>query len=145
MTLLCVCAKSLQLCLFVTPWSVALQAPLSMGFFRQEYWHGLPCPSPGYLPGPGIKPQSPALWADSLPFEPPRKPLECLCCAVLCLATQLCPTVWDPMDHSLPGSSVHGILQARILEWVAMPSSRGSSQPRDQTQVSLIAGKFFII
>ena len=49
------------------------------------------------------------------------------------------------MDCSLSGSSIHGILQARILEWVAMPSSRGSSQPRDQTQVSHIAGGFFII
>ena len=48
-----------------------------------------------------------------------------------------------PMDCSPPGSSVHGILQARILEWVDMPSSRGSSQPRDQTQVSPIAGGFF--
>ena len=44
------------------------------------------------------------------------------------------PTLWDPMDCSPPGASVHGILQARILEWVAMPSSRGSSQPRDRTQ-----------
>ena len=43
-------------------------------------------------------------------------------------------TLCDPMDYSLPGSSVHGILQARILEWVAMPSSRGSSQPRDQIE-----------
>ena len=50
---------------------------------------------------------------------------------------------WDPMDYILPGSSVHGILQAKILEWVAMRSSRGSSQPRDQTQVSHIAGRFF--
>ena len=49
----------------------------------------------------------------------------------------------DPMDCSLSGSSVHGILQARILEWIAMPSSRGSSQPKDQTQVSWIAGRFF--
>ena len=44
---------------------------------------------------------------------------------------QLCPTLCDPMDHSPPGSSVQGILQARILEWVAMPFSRGSSQPRE--------------
>ena len=47
-----------------------------------------------------------------------------------------CWTLCDPTDHSPPGSSVHRILQARILEWVAMPSSRGSSQPRDQAQVS---------
>ena len=49
----------------------------------------------------------------------------------------------DPMDCSPPGSSVHGILQARILEWVAIPFSRGSSKPRDRTQVSCIAGRFF--
>ena len=51
--------------------------------------------------------------------------------------------IWDPMDYSPPGSSVHGILQARILERVAMPSSSGSSQPSDGTQVSCIAGIFF--
>ena len=53
-------------------------------------------------------------------------------------ATQSCPTLCDPKDYT-----VHGILQARILEWVAFPFSRGSSQPRDQTQVSHIAGRFF--
>ena len=60
---------------------------------------------------------------------------------------QLCPTLRDPMDCSLPGSSVHGILQATILQWVAMLSSRGCSRPRDQTHiscVSCIAGGFFI-
>ena len=67
-----------------------------------------------------------------------------VCWAVLCLAAQSCPTLCDPMDCSLSGSSVHGILQARILERVAMPSSRGSSQPRNWTQVSCIAGGFFI-
>ena len=56
---------------------------------------------------------------------------------------QLCPTLCDPMDYSLPASSVHGILQARILEWVASPFSRASSQPRDQTRVSHIVGGFF--
>ena len=50
----------------------------------------------------------------------------------MCLAGQSCPALCDPVDCSPPGSSVHGILQARILEWVALPSSRGSSQPRDQ-------------
>ena len=54
-----------------------------------------------------------------------------LCCAVLCVVTQSCPTLCHLMDHSLPGSSVHGILQARILEWVAIPSSRGSFHTRD--------------
>ena len=53
------------------------------------------------------------------------------------------PTLCDPMDCSLPGSSVHGILQKGILEWVAIPFSRGSSQPRDGTEVWHITGRFF--
>ena len=61
------------------------------------------------------------------------------------LVTQSCTTFCDPMDCSLPGFTIHGILQARILEWVAIPFSRGSSQPRDQTWVSWIAGRFFTI
>ena len=61
------------------------------------------------------------------------------------LATQSCPTLHDPMDYSLPGSSVHGILQARILEWVAIPFSKGLSQPRDQTLISCIVGRFLTI
>ena len=59
------------------------------------------------------------------------------------LVAQSHPMLCNPMDCNLPGSSVHGILQTRILEWVTMLSSRVSSQPRDQTQVSLIAGEFF--
>ena len=51
--------------LFATPWTIACQASLSMGFSRKEYWSGLPCPTPGDLPDPGIEPGSPALWADS--------------------------------------------------------------------------------
>ena len=58
---------------------------------------------------------------------------------------QLCVTLWDPMDCSPPGSSVHGISQARILEWVAIPFSRGSSWPWDQMWVSCIAGRFFTV
>ena len=60
--------------LFVTLWIVAHQAPLSMGFSRQEYWSGLPFPSPGDLPDPGIEPGSPALRADPLTSELPGKP-----------------------------------------------------------------------
>ena len=60
--------------LFATPWTVARQAPLSMGFSKQEYWSGLPFPSPGDLPNPGIEPGSPALQADALSSEPPGKP-----------------------------------------------------------------------
>ena len=60
-------------------------------------------------------------------------------------SAQSCPVLCDPMDCSPPGYSVHGILQARILEGVSMPSSRGFSQPRDGTQVSLIEGVFSTI
>ena len=65
-------AQSLSLIqLFATSWTIGCQAPLSIGFSRQVNWSGLPCPSPGDLPHPGIKPWSPALQADSLPFQPP--------------------------------------------------------------------------
>ena len=60
--------------LFATPWTVAYQVPPSMGFSRQEYWSGLPFPSPGDLTDPGIKPGSPAFQADALTSEPPGKP-----------------------------------------------------------------------
>ena len=56
---------------------------------------------------------------------------------------QSCPTLFDPMDCSLLGSSLHGILQARVLEWVAIPFSRGSSRIRDRTQVSRVPGRRF--
>ena len=83
--------------LFATPWIVASQAPLSMGFSRQEYWSGLPFPSP----------------------------YNCMCvCVFVCmLVAQSCPTLCDPRDGSPLGSSVHGILQARVLEWVAISFS----------------------
>ena len=60
-----------------------------------------------------------------------------------CLVTQLCPTLWDPVDYSPPGSSVHGISQARILEWVAISFPGGSSWPWDWIGVSCLAGGFF--
>ena len=60
--------------LFTTPWTGAYGASLSTGFSRQEYWSGLPFPSPGDLPGPGIKPRSATSEADALPSEPPGKP-----------------------------------------------------------------------
>ena len=67
--------KSLsRVLLFATPWTVAYQALPSMEFSRQEYWSGLPFPSPGDLPDPGIKPKSPAFQADTLTSEPPGKP-----------------------------------------------------------------------
>ena len=63
--------------LFAAPWTVAHQAPPSMGFSRQEYWSGLPFPSPGDLPNSGIEPRSPVLQADALTSEPPGKPNSC--------------------------------------------------------------------
>ena len=84
----CVCVASLEMLklslwakslscvqLFATPWTVAHQAPLSMGFSRQEYWSGLPCPPPGDRPNPGIEPRSTSLQVDSLLSEPPKKPI----------------------------------------------------------------------
>ena len=72
---------------------------------------------------------------------PPAAPESSLCLCML--VTQSCPTLCDPMDCSPPGSSVHEVFQARILEWIAISFSRGSSGPRDWTQVSYIAGGFF--
>ena len=122
--------------LFVTPGTIAPQAPLSVGFSRQEHWSGVPFPSPGDLPNPGIKPVSPALQADSLPSEPPGKPRfpRCKWGWEVCRSR---PSSWEPgsrqppgvvscratgirdqhsvsdscdlMDCSPPGSSVHGI------------------------------------
>ena len=71
------CTLLTQSCrLFETLWSVARQAPPSLGFSRQEYWSQLPCPPPGDRPDPGIEPRSLILQADSLPSEPPGKPLS---------------------------------------------------------------------
>ena len=68
-----------NLCLsLVTSWTVACWAPLSVGFLRQEYWSGLPFPSPGDLPNPGIEPASPALAGGLFSPEPPGKPTVCI-------------------------------------------------------------------
>ena len=148
--------------LFATPWTEASQAPPSMGFSRQEYWTGLPFPSPEDLPNSGIKPGSPALQADTLLSKPigaslvaqrvkqlpamreaPRSliyfnlfapSIGLLACLLHLL--QSCLTLCDFMNCNPPGFSVHVIFQARILEWVAMPFSRGSSRPRARTHIS---------
>ena len=96
----------------------------------------MPCPPLGDLPNLGIKLGSLALQSDSLSAELPGKPPK---------KEKLCPTLCNPMKCSLPSSCVHGILHARILEWVAIPFSRGSSQHRDQTLISHLAGRFFTI
>ena len=103
------------------PMDCSPPAPLSMDFSRQEYWRGLPFPFSVDLLDPRIEPRSPSLVK--------RSEVK---------VAQSCLTLCDLMDYT-----VHGILQARILEWVAVPFSRGYSQPRDGTQVSHIAGRFF--
>ena len=112
----------------MTLWAVTRQVPVSMGFPRQKYWSGLPFPAPGNLLDSGIRPISPALAGRFFTIEPPGTPGVGLLSAQ---SLQLCPTPCDPMDHSPTGSSVHGVFQARILELVAISSSRGSSQPRN--------------
>ena len=114
------CPASLQLCpLFASQWIVAHKAPLSMGFYRQEYWNGLPCSLPGDLPHPGIEPRSPPLQADSLPSEPLGKHnrnrisscIGCVNCAfsfvreVSKLITYLTKT-WYESPHFMGGEQV---------------------------------------
>ena len=84
------------------------------------------------------------LWGITIPRSSQWTELgENVCMYVRAKLLQLCLTLCNPMDCSLPGSSVHGILQARILEWVTISFSRGSSQPRDRTWVSRIGGRRF--
>ena len=99
--------------LSVMLWTVACQAPLSLRFSRQKYWSGLPFPSPENLPNPGIEPflMSSALAGQFFTTGESE-------------VAQLCPTLCDSTDCSLPGSSVRGIFQARVLEWVAISFSR---------------------
>ena len=100
--------------LFATPWTVTYQAPWSMGFSRQEYWSGLPSPTPGESSQPRNQTCVSCVscidinhWATREAIPEQWKWNE---------VAQLCPTLCDPMDSSLPGSVVHGIFQARILE-----------------------------
>ena len=95
-------------------------------------------------PRPGIEPAPSALKGGLLTLECQGKSLLGILIACVCLGAQ-CPALCDPMDCSPPGFSVMGILQARILEWVVMPSSRASSQSRDRTQFSHVVGGFFTI
>ena len=119
-------------------WGIALH---NIGCSAPLDYHPLKAQSP--LP----KQKAPTKISNTLPLwgrmtSSRTSPSICVCVHAHSVA-QLCPALCDPMDCSPRGSSVHGILQARILEWVAMASSRGSSRPRDQTQVSCIAGRFF--
>ena len=186
--LFCVCAQScLTLC---DPWTIAHQVPLSLEFSRQENWGGLPFPSPGDPPNPGIKPVSlvsPALASmffttvpplralilfmkapSSWPNHPPPPKPHILIPVLLrlgfenmnfgrhrhsshrrysnTLAAVPCSALSHVWLFVTPRTATHqapGILQARILEWVAMPSFKGSSESRDNTYMSCIAGSFF--
>ena len=197
--------------LFANLWTVNRQAPLSVGILQARILEWLPCPPPGDLSNPGIKPRSSALQADSLPTEPLGKPVSSYplnwslmsvffkifiwlhgalvvmhgfscstVCGILvsrpgtittspalqgrflttrppgkspnnvnycvCVCAQLlqsCLTLCNPMDRSPRGSSVHGILQTRMLEWVAVPCYRGSSRPRIEPKSPALAGGFF--
>ena len=144
---LCMCVKSLQSCpTLCDPMDCSHQAPMSMG-------------SPGKNTGVVAMPSSrgssrPRDWScfscgscisrqrGSLPLAPPGKPLAS---SEWEIGAHFCPTLCDPMDCGLPCSSVHGVLQARILEWVTISFSKGSSEPRDRTWVSCIAGRHFTV
>ena len=82
------------------------------------------------------KAETPILSLSSWHIEEKAKDIPMVCMHAKSL--RLCLTLCEPMDHSLPGSSIHGILQPKMLEWVTLPSSRESSQPRDRTHVSYV-------
>ena len=105
----------------MTPQTVARQAPLPMGFPRQEYWSRLPFPSPGDFPDSGIKPISLALAGGFFTTETPAA--AAAAAAAAAKSPQSCPTLCNPIDGSPPGSIIPGILQARTLEWAAISFS----------------------
>ena len=107
--------------LFEIPWTVACQAPLSMGFPRQKHWSGLPWPPPGDLPNPGVKPQVSCIAGGFFTTEPPEELLIKLLLLLLSRFSRV--RLCDPVDSSPPGSPVPGILRTRTLEWVAISLS----------------------
>ena len=171
---LCECQLLSHVWLFAAPWNVTHQAPLSMGFPRQEYWNGLLFPSPGIF-WTQVSNQHLLHWqADSLPLShlgpSGRVPDTIRACNKVSIlgwgmekgfseqvtfkqysekkeseVAELCRTLCDPMDCSPSGSSIHGTFQARVLEWGAISLSKGSSQPRDRTWVSWIVRRRFMV
>ena len=132
--------------LFATLWTVARQAPLFMGFPGKNTGVGCHVLLQGLFSIQGLNQRLLHFlhWqADSL--QPshlgiPVEPCVCVCVCVCVWVAQSCPTLCHPTNSSSPGSNIHEILQARILEWVAMPFFWGSSWPRDWSYVSCIAG-----
>ena len=122
------CCMCVSCSLFASPWTAARQAPLSMGIPQGGILEWVAMPSSRGSPDPGIAPEFPMSPALAGGFYTTSTTWGALC-------AQSCPTLCDPVDGIPPGSSVHGILQTRILERVAMPFSRGSSQPRHRSQV----------
>ena len=142
-------AKSLQFCpTLCNPVEYSLPGPSVHGILQAEYWSGLPCLPPGHILNTGIEPWSlisPALAGGFFTTSATWK-AHIISHRYLWMSARLCLTLCDPMDCSPLGSSVHGILQARILQWVAISSSRGSSWPRDQTHISCVSciGKWIL-
>ena len=135
-----ICVKSLQSCLTLCdPMDFSPPDSSVHGILltRILEWEAIPFSRD--LPDPGSNPG--LLLCSQILYHLHHQGSPLRSYAVLCCAKSLpsCLTLCDPMDCSLPGSCVHGIFQARILEWVAMPSSRGSSWPRDWTHVSYIS------
>ena len=129
--------------LFATLWTVTCQTPLSMEFSRQEYSSGLPCPPPGNLSDPGVKPRSLASPASAGSFFTASATWEAQLppAAAAAKLLQSCLTLWDPIDGSPSGSPVPRILQARTLEWVAISFSNAHWKVKVKTlsHVRLIA------
>ena len=141
-----VCEPSrVRLC--ATPWTGPARLPRpwdSPGKSTAARCYALP---QGNLPNPGTEPMSPEYPALAGGFSTTSTPWEAQIPVKESESevSQLYPTLCDPVDCNPPGSSIHGILQARILEWAAISFSRGSSQPRDQTWVSCTADRHFTV
>ena len=149
--MLCVLCHFSHVWLFATLWTVAQQAPQSMGFSGQEYWSGLPCPPPRDLPNPGIEPMSltsPVLAGGSLPSVPLLGWCKHNLGFELWILNYVlsCPVVSSSLQHQglcPAGSSVHGIFQATILEWVVISPSRDLPGPGIKPAPPALAGGFF--
>ena len=142
--------------LFATPWTAVHQAPPSIGFSRQSVleWGAIAF---SLLPMLSRNPGLLNYYVSLTTHIQSQELLSILQNTFLVHidlsikiqiqseGVQSCPTFCDPMDRSLPGSSVHGIFQAKVLEWIAISFSRGSSRLRDRTQVSCIAGRRFTL